>query len=219
MATQSIEDYIKAIFQLGDGDPVQTSAIAERLDVRPASVSNMMRRLSKLGLIEYAPYRGALLTAEGEALARRMVRRHRLIERFLTEVLDYPWEEVHEEAERLEHAVSARFVEAIDTLLERPLTDPHGAPIPQRDGSMQELRYASLDEIEPPASVTVRRVRDSDAELLRYFGDNGIRPGAVLEVVDRGRHDGPIGVRVGGRTLHLGEAAARGVYVEPNEVN
>jgi DtxR family Mn-dependent transcriptional regulator len=219
MSTQSIEDYIKAIFQLGDGDPVQTSAIAERLEVRPASVSNMMRRLAKLGLIEYAPYRGALLTTEGEALARRMVRRHRLIERFLTEVLDYPWEEVHDEAERLEHAVSARFVEAIDNLLERPLTDPHGAPIPKRDGSMEEPRYTSLDEIAAATKVTVRRVRDSDADLLRYFGDHGIRPGAELEVIERSHHDGPVSVRIGKRTVHLGTAAARGVYVEPNEVH
>ena len=178
-----------------------------------------MRRLAKLGLIEYAPYRGALLTAEGEALARRMVRRHRLIERFLTEVLDYPWEEVHDEAESLEHAVSARFIEAIDRLMERPLTDPHGAPIPQRDGSMVEGRYVPLETIEAPATVTVRRVRDSDADLLRYFGDHGIRPGAVLEVVDRSRHDGPISVRVGDRTVHLGATAASGVYVEPNEVH
>jgi len=219
MATQSIEDYIKAIFQLGSGEPVQTSAIAERLDVRPASVSNMMRRLAKLELIEYTPYRGARLTREGESLARRMVRRHRLIERFLTEVLDFRWEEVHDEAERLEHAVSARFVEAVDALLERPETDPHGAPIPQRDGSMDEPRYASLDQIQAPAIVTVRRVRDSDAELLRYFGEMGIRPGAVVDVLEHSAQEGPLSVRVGDRTLHLGLPAARGVYVEPKEVN
>jgi len=219
MATQSIEDYIKAIFQLGDGEPVQTSAIAERLDVRPASVSNMMRRLAKLELIDYTPYRGARLTRDGEALARRMVRRHRLIERFLNEVLDYPWEEVHDEAERLEHAVSARFVEAVDTLLERPETDPHGAPIPQRDGTMNEPRYASLDQIQAPARVTVRRVRDGDAELLRYFGRVGIRPGASVDVIEQSEHEGPLSVRIGDRTLHLGLPAARGVYVEPKEVN
>lgn len=215
MATQSIEDYIKAIFQLGkDGAAVQTSAIAERLDVRPASVSNMMRRLAKLGLIDYAPYRGALLTEEGEALARRMVRRHRLLERFLSEVLDYPWEEVHEEAERLEHAVSPRFVEAIDHLLERPSTDPHGAPIPNRDGTMVETTYPSLAELQPGERAIVRRVRDSDASLLRYFREVGIRPDVILDVVARGAHEGPITVRVDDNVLHLGHVAAAGVFVE-----
>lgn len=215
LASQSIEDYIKAIFQIGKGEPVQTSSLAERLDVRPASVSNMMRRLASLGFVEYAPYRGARLTAEGQQLARRMVRRHRLIERFLTEVLDFPWDEVHAEAERLEHAVSPRFVEAIDRLLERPLTDPHGAPIPQPDGSMQEAAYPSLAEIPGPTTVTVRRVRDSDAELLRHFAEIGVRPGAIVEVLPRSPADESIRLRIGDRAHQLGAAAAAGVYVEP----
>lgn len=214
--SQSIEDYIKAIFQLGgkDGKAVQTSSIAERLEVRPASVSNMMRRLAKLGLIDYAPYRGAQLTEDGEVLARGMVRRHRLLERFLTEVLDYTWEEVHDEAERLEHAVSPRFVEAVDHLLERPSTDPHGAPIPDRDGTMIETSYPSLAEIQPGERAIVRRVRDSDANLLRYFREVGIRPDVIVEVVARGTHDGPVSVRVNEDVLHLGEPAAAGIFVE-----
>lgn len=218
MATQSIEDYIKAIFQLRkDGDAVTTSALAERLEVRPASVSNMLRRLDDLELIRYEPYRGALLTAEGEKLARGMVRRHRLIERFLTEVLDFPWEAVHDEAERLEHAVSPRFVEAIDRLLERPLTDPHGAPIPGIDGEMVEQHLPSLAELETGACAIVRRVRDSDSELLKYFREVGIHPEARVEIVARGAHDGPLTVQVDGETHHMGTGAAAGVYVEQVE--
>ena len=190
VATESIEDYIKAIFQIGEhGGSVQTSALAERLDVRPASVSNMLRRLATLGLIEYEPYHGAQLTPEGETLARRMVRRHRLIERFLVEFLDYPWEEVHSEAERLEHAVSPRFVEALDALLERPQTDPHGAPIPARDGTMSQATYPTLTELDAGDRAIVRRVKDSDTELLRYLREVGIRPDVEIEVVSRATHD------------------------------
>ncbi len=216
MASESIEDYIKAIFQLGrDGSAVQTSALAERLAVRPASVSNMMRRLSEIGLVRYERYRGAALTAEGERMARAMVRRHRLIERFLSEFLEYPWEEVHDEAERLEHAVSARFVEALDRLLERPATDPHGAPIPASDGTMNEFDYPSLAQLRAGERATVRRVKDSDSELLRYLREAGIRPGVAIEVLERGLHGETVTVRVGGRTCFLGRSAAEGVFVEP----
>lgn len=215
MATQSIEDYIKAIFQLReDGASVPTSALADRLAVRPASVSNMLRRLDDLELIRYEPYRGAVLTPAGEKLARGMIRRHRLIERFLSEILDYPWEQVHEEAERLEHAVSPRFVEAIDRLLERPLTDPHGAPIPTVDGEMVEERLPSLSELEAGEHAIVRRVRDSDPELLKYLREVGIRPETRIEVLARGAHDGPVTVRIGGESHHMGSKAAASVYVE-----
>lgn len=215
MATQSIEDYIKAIFQLAKpGAAVQTSTLAGRLEVRPASVSNMMRRLASLGLIAYEPYHGARLTGEGETLARRMVRRHRLIERFLEEFLEYPWEEVHEEAERLEHAVSTRFVEALDRLLERPRTDPHGAPIPARDGTMEELVHPSIAELQVGDRATVRRVKDSNAELLRYLREVGIRPDVQIEVIDRTAHDGTVTVSIEGRDCHLGHSAACEVFVE-----
>lgn len=215
MATQSIEDYIKAIFQLSQlGAAVQTSALAERLDVRPASVSNMLRRLASLALIEYEPYHGALLTRTGEKLARHMVRRHRLIERFLTVFLDYPWEEVHKEAERLEHAVSPRFVEALDRLLENPSTDPHGAPIPARDGTMKEAAYPSLAELGQGERAMVRRVKENDAGLLRYLREVGIRPDVEIRVLDRAEHDGTVTICLDGRTCHLGESAASGVFVE-----
>ncbi|MFW6198210.1 MAG: metal-dependent transcriptional regulator [Acidobacteriota bacterium] len=215
MATQSIEDYIKAIFQLRKGDTsVPTSALAERLAVRPASVSNMLRRLDDLELIRYEPYRGAILTEAGEKLARGMIRRHRLIERFLSEVLDYPWEQVHEEAERLEHAVSPRFVEAIDRLLERPLTDPHGAPIPGVDGEMVEEQLPSLSELEPGEHAVVRRVRDSDPELLKFLRKVGIHPEARIEILDHGAHDGPIVLRIDGESHRMGKKAADSVYVE-----
>lgn len=214
-ASQSIEDYIKAVFELGsDTAPVQTSALAERLEVRPASVSNMMRRLAQLGLVEHEPYRGVVLTADGERLARRMIRRHRLIERFLSEYLEYPWDEVHAEAERLEHAVSQRFVTALDRLLQNPGTDPHGAPIPASDGSMHEPQYSPLSELQIGEAAIVRRVTDGDADLLRYLGEIGVRPDVSLEVVDRGTQGDPVTVRVGDRVCHMGQAVAGGVFVE-----
>ncbi|HJO03794.1 MAG TPA: metal-dependent transcriptional regulator [Acidobacteriota bacterium] len=215
MSSQSIEDYIKAIFELGGGGaPVQTSVIADRLEVRPASVSNMMRRLAKLGLVEHEPYRGVILTDDGERLARRMLRRHRLIERFLSEYLEYPWDEVHAEAERLEHAVSQRFVGALDRLLQSPGTDPHGAPIPASDGSMEEPQYPPLSDLQVGENAIVRRVIDGDAELLRYLGEIGVRLEAELEIVDRGARGDSVTVRVGDRTSLLGLAVAGGVFVE-----
>lgn len=215
MSSESIEDYIKAIFQLGkNGDLVQTSAIADRLEVRPASVSNMMRRLATLGFLVHAPYRGVKLTQEGELLARRMVRRHRLIERFLVEVLDYPWDEVHEEAERLEHAVSPGFMDRLNKLLENPSTDPHGAPIPASDGTMDESAHPALVELRAGDTACVRRVRDSDGDLLRQFGQLGIRPDALIEVLEANDEEGTMVLRVGGKLRRLDHAAASGVFVE-----
>jgi DtxR family Mn-dependent transcriptional regulator len=216
MSSESIEDYIKAIFQLGQSSDklVQTSAIAERLQVRPASVSNMMRRLATLGLLDHAPYRGVQLTSEGELLARRMVRRHRLIERFLVEILDYPWDEVHDEAERLEHAVSPHFISRIDQLLENPATDPHGAPIPASDGTMDESTHPALVELHAGETARVRRVRDSDGDLLRRFGQLGLRPDAAVEVVEVASNGGAMTLRVGGKLRQLEQAAAGGVFVE-----
>lgn len=215
MSSESIEDYIKAIFQLsGDTELVQTSAIADRLDVRPASVSNMMRRLATLGLVAHEPYRGVQLTDEGEKLARRMIRRHRLIERFLVEILDYPWDEVHEEAERLEHAVSPRFVRRLDKLLQSPATDPHGAPIPSSDGTMDESTHPSLAELGAGETACVRRVRDGDGDLLREFGRLGLRPDAEVEVVEAADEGGILVLRVGGEIRRLEHAAASGVFVE-----
>ncbi len=215
MSSESIEDYIKAIFQLGkNGELVQTSAIADRLDVRPASVSNMMRRLATLGFLIHEPYRGVQLTKEGELLARRMVRRHRLIERFLVEILGYPWDEVHEEAERLEHAVSPRFVHRLDRLLENPSTDPHGAPIPASDGTMDESAHPALVELRAGVTATVRRVRDSDGDLLRRFGRLGIRPGVRVEILETTDDQETMTLRVGGEIRRLERAAASGVFVE-----
>ena len=215
MTTQSIEDYIKAIFLLGSEQAtVQTSALANRLDVRPASVSNMLRRLAREGLIDYEPYRGAMLTEAGQKLARRMVRRHRLIERFLTEVLNYELDEVHEEAERLEHAVSPHFVEALDTLLENPRTDPHGDPIPARDGAMNTELYPSLDEIGAGTSIIVRRLSDRDSALLRYYSELGLHPGTEAQVVDVAPHGGPLTVKVNGHRHHLSRQTAAGIFVE-----
>jgi len=196
--TPSVEDYLKAIYRLaGEGRPASTSEIAGLLELSAASVSGMIRRLSEQGLLEHVPYRGVLLTAEGRRIALRMLRRHRLIEAYLVGFLGYAWDTVHDEAERLEHAVSDLLVERMAVALGNPRFDPHGDPIPGPDGSMDELAYTSLAEIPAGEAVEVRQVATSQGERLRWLTRTGLVPGVALTVVDRQPFHGPITVRVG----------------------
>src|ERR687894_1817281 len=168
--TRSVEDYLKAIYRLSpEGRPASTSDIATLLELSPASVSGMVKRLSEQGLLEHLPYKGVQLTAEGRRAALRMVRRHRLIEAYLVEFLGYSWDTVHEEAERLEHAVSDTMVERMATALGNPDVDPHGDPIPSADGSIQELACTPLTNIPVGQSVEIHRVHESQPERLRYI--------------------------------------------------
>lgn len=197
--SRSAEDYVKVIYTLGGaGAPVQTSAIADALDVAPASVSGMLRRLSEVGLLEHAPYHGVELTDAGRDAALRVVRRHRLVESYLTSKLGYDWDSVHEEAERLEHAVSDELIERMAQALGNPAYDPHGAPIPSRAGEIEEPRYVPLSDIAVGATAEFRMVSDKDAERLRYISSLGLEVGSVFEVIDRQPFSGPIAIRVGG---------------------
>ena len=217
--TGPVEDYLKAIYDLERvGEPAATNDIADRLAISPASVSGMVRRLADQGLITHEPYRGVRLTGEGRAAALRTLRRHRILECYLTEVLAYPWDRVHEEAERLEHAASEELVERMAAALGDPLHDPHGAPIPTRDGRVEEAALRSLAEIAAGERVRVRQVQDDDAERLRYLAELGIRPGALVRILDRAPFDGPITVWVdaagGGATRAIGVGLAAEVRVE-----
>jgi DtxR family Mn-dependent transcriptional regulator len=215
VSSHAIEDYLKAIYALEGrrGGPVSTNALAARLGVTTGSVSGMLRRLSDLGLVAHEPYRGVTLTDDGRHGALRIVRRHRLIELFLVEMLDVPWERVHREAEQLEHALSDELAERIAAKLGHPEFDPHGDPIPAADLTITEMQTRSLDEVEAGEQVAFVRVSDSEPDMLRYLADRGIAPGAVLTVSERQPFEGPITVRTPGGEHHLGHRLAAAMRV------
>jgi DtxR family transcriptional regulator, Mn-dependent transcriptional regulator len=214
MVTQSVEDYLKAIYKLAnDSENVTTSAIAARVKTTPAAVTKMMRHLQKLNLATYTPYRGVSLTESGEKIALEVIRHHRLLERYLIEALGYDWAEVHQEAERLEHALSEEMEERIDRLLGYPTVCPHGDPIPARDGGVAPRATASLASQQSPAELVIRRVKDSDPALLHYLKERGLLPGTAITLVEEEPFDGALVVRVGDREVRVARGAAAGVFV------
>lgn len=215
--TQAIQDYIKAIFKLGGGQSATTSAIAERLGVSAASVTGMLKKLDKLGFVTHSPYHGVELTEEGKKIALEMIRHHRLIELYLQKALGFTWDKVDAEAERLEHVISEEMEAAMSAFLGEPTEDPHGDPIPTKEGYMSDVRYDRLSEIAPGQTVRIRRVRDSDADLLRYLGKIGMYPHVIVEVLDKGPFDGPLVVRVSKVQHSLGAQVTDSVFVEPVE--
>jgi DtxR family Mn-dependent transcriptional regulator len=206
------ENYAKTIYELqAQGEqPVGTGAVAERLGVKPASASAMLKKLGDDGLVEHVPYRGVRLTERGELLALEVIRHHRLLELFLAEVLEMPWDRVHAEAEVLEHHISEELEELIAAKLGQPARDPHGDPIPDRKLALAADDSRPLEELEPGESATFMRVSDSDAEMLRYLGARGIHPGVRLDVLGREPFGGPTTVEVDGERHALGvELVAR----------
>lgn len=197
--SRSVEDYLKAIYALSErGGPASTSSIAETLDVQPASVSGMIKRLAEAGYVRHAPYRGVRLTALGTREALRIVRRHRVLETYLSQRLGYSWDDVHEEAERLEHAASDDLIDRMAAALEDPSHDPHGAPIPTRTGDVERADHPTLAEVETGREVRIREVHDDDSERLRYMEARGLLPGVRLSVESRAPFNGPVTVRLGG---------------------
>ena len=216
MLTGPVEDYLKAIYEIGRGTvAVATNDIAQRLNIAPASVSGMVRRLADQGLLGYERYRGVTLTDAGRRAALRTIRRHRIIESYLSSALEYPWDRVHDEAERLEHAASDELVDRMARAIGEPVVDPHGAPIPSRDGLVDETEYLTLDELGAGYGARVVRVSDDDPEMLRYLAELEIIPGAELVVVSRAPYQGPISLRIAGHLLAIGPALAGQVMVEP----
>ncbi len=194
--SRSTEDYLKAIYEIEARDgAAQTNAIAEALNIAPPSVSGMVKRLSESGLLEHVPYRGVQLTQVGRRTAMRVLRRHRVLEKYLTAKLGYDWDSVHDEAERLEHAASDELVERMAMALGNPEFDPHGAPIPTKDGILAVPDLTPLSDVQVGEIAELRRVSDKDAELLRYLRSLGLRLGAVFEVVGRQPFRGPVTIR------------------------
>jgi len=211
----AVQDYIKAIYKLQQSEgKATTSALAERLSVASASVTNMVKKLAEMKLVRHTPYREAVLTPAGEKIALEIIRHHRLIELYLAEVMGYSWDRVHEEAEKLEHVISEEFEEKIDQVLGRPTTDPHGDPIPSKDGKVSACDHARLADLAPGTNAVVRRVDDFDPERLRYLSERGLVLNARVQVIHKEPFNGPLLVRVGKARHHLGLDVARGVFVE-----
>jgi DtxR family Mn-dependent transcriptional regulator len=209
MLTRSVEDYLKAIYHLAPGnEPASTNEIAERLGLSAPSVSGMVKRLSDAGLLEHVPYRGVVLTQAGRRTALRMIRRHRLIEAYLVAFLGFSWDTVHDEAERLEHAVSDLLVERMATALGNPRFDPHGDPIPAPDGSIEESSYTALAEVPEGETVEIRRVDTSQGDRLRYLEDHGLVPGSRVRVTAHHPFSGPVVLQVGGGEQVIGHELA-----------
>lgn len=212
--TGQAEDYLKVIYEIErDGEAAATTAIAERLRIAPASVSGMVRRLARQGLVTVERYRGARLTPKGRRVALQMIRRHRVLESYLVTRLGYGWDGVHDEAERLEHAASPDLIDRMAAALGDPTVDPHGAPIPLADGTVDDARLPVLNDLAVGEQGRVARMSDRDPALLRYLGELGIRPGVTLRLVDRAPFDGPLTVAVGRARHVIGVTVATRVYI------
>ncbi|MEW6754931.1 MAG: metal-dependent transcriptional regulator [Candidatus Latescibacterota bacterium] len=217
--TQAAEDYLQVIYRLQKGDEavgrVTTSLIADYMQVSPASVTNMVKRLAEMDLVARTPYRGVELTEAGEAAALQSLRQHRLLELYLAETLGYDWDRIHAEADRLEHAISEEFEERIDRILGRPSTGAHGESIPTKEGAISEPAYVRLSDLEPGRWAVIRRVSDRSAEMLRYLREMHLGLGTRLTVSTREPFDGPLHLLAnGGRRFALGPEVARRIFVE-----
>ena len=212
--SSSVGDYIKAIWDLGGVGSASTKDVADRLLVSPASVSNMFVRLQEMGLVKYERYQGASLTERGRVEALRLIRRHRLIETFLLEHLGYDWQEVHDEAERLEHAVSDGFTERLAAFLGHPDHDPHGGPIPSPEGIMEADDTFPLSQAVAGKTLRISKVRDEDAQMLDYLGDRNLVPGRLVTVREVRDLDGVVIVEDEEAEVYaLGEPLARYIFV------
>ncbi len=214
----SVQNYLKAVWTLSEWSdaPVTPSLIAERTELKMSSVSDAVRRLTAQGLLHHAPYGAVELTETGQAYAVAMVRRHRLIETFLVQVLGYSWDQVHDEAEHLEHAVSDFMIERIDEHLGYPKRDPHGDPIPNAEGVIDVPRAVQLSTVDAGSEVVVERISDEDPELLQFFEDRGIVVGTRLSLREGAPFSGSLEVVVAGASgpaVALGGAATDALYV------
>ena len=210
----SVGDYLKAIWEVAGSEAASTKEVADKLSIAPPSVTNMFTRLREMELVEYERYHGASLTQAGRTEALRLVRRHRLIETFLMQHLGYSWEDVHDEAERLEHSVSEEFTDRLAQLLGHPARDPHGDLIPAKDGTMPPEDSFPLNLSREGARVEVARVALEDAAALSYLGERGLVPGSVVVVREVRAVDGVVTVEdEEGTTLSLGSSLADAIFV------
>lgn len=216
MRTKAIEDYCKAIWRLSEaGRRVAPGDIAAAMGVTPASVTGMLRKLATLHLVSWSPYQAVELTEAGRRIALETIRHHRLIELFLAEALGMPWDRVHAEAERLEHVISEELEDRMDAALGFPRFDPHGDPIPTREGDIAERPLEALTDARVGGTYQIARVSDHDPDLLRYLGDLGLYPGVTFRVEGIEPYQGPLRLTLAERPVLLGRAAALQIQILP----
>jgi DtxR family Mn-dependent transcriptional regulator len=216
MYSEAVQDYLKAVYKLSEREErVTTTALAQRLEVAPASVTNMLKRLKAMRLVDYEPYHGAKLTLDGRRVALELIRRHRLAESYLAEELHVPWHQVHTEAERLEHALSGKVLERMDDVLGHPSTDPHGAPIPTAEGTVAPSARTRLSELKAGQTGVVAEVIDYDPALLRQLGRLGLYPGIEVRLVARNSIQASLIIRVAEKEHILDIRAGEQVWVTP----
>ncbi len=211
--SEAVEDYLKAIYGLQREGKATTGALANKLGVAPASVTNMLKKLAEMALVTYEPYHGVRLTEAGERSALRVVRHHRLVELFLTEVLELSWDRVHEEAHRWEHVISPAIEMRMDEILGHPSHDPHGAPIPRPDGEVPQRTVFPLTQAQPGQQVIVAQVEEDSSELLRYLAELTLYPGQAVEIVAVAPFEGPLTLQIAGKERVVGHRAAESVLV------
>lgn len=217
--THSEENYLKAIFHLGrqGTSAISTNSIAEQMDTKPSSVTDMVKKLSEKGLVHYKKYQGVSLTEAGRTTALAIIRKHRLWEVFLVEKLNFSWDEVHEVAEQLEHIKSEKLIDQLDRLLEFPKFDPHGDPIPGKNGEFKERDKQLLSKMPIKAKGVCVGVKDSSATFLKFLDKHNIALGHQIEVLDKEEFDHSLHIRVGERKLQVSHQIASNLYVKPNE--
>lgn len=218
MLSQAVQDYVKTIYKLQETGPVSTTEIAKELDVSGASVTGMLKRLSGMGLVDYNSYKGVRLTDTGEKVALEIIRFHRLLELYLKEMLDFPLEKVHEEACRLEHFISDEFIEKISGLLGDPKFDPHGHPIPTKEGTVAEYEEISLVAVNPGTTYKISRLADDDAKLLAYLEEIELVPNTPVSVIDKAPFNGPIAISYNGIDKMIGSEVASKIFFRVVEV-
>lgn len=216
--SQAVEDYIKAIYLLEQGEgKVTTKALALALEVAAPSVTAMIKRLHAMRLVRHTRYRGVSLTPSGRRMALEVIRHHRLLELYLVEALGLPWDQVHDEAERLEHVISEELEERIAERLGHPMTDPHGDPIPTKAGEMDHPAYLPLSDLRPGTAAIIKRVADQAPAKLRYLGNLGLFPEVRVTLLEKAPFGGPMSLAVGETRCTLGDELARQIYVLPVE--
>jgi len=215
MPSEQIENYLKNIYKIQATDgKVTTTSLSDRLQISPASVTEMVKKLADDGSLTHTPYKGFELTESGKRQALKVVRKHRLWEMFLVEVLHFGWDEIDEEAEKLEHFMSAKMEDKVDEVLGHPRVDPHGDPIPASDGSMKKIRSVPLAEIEEGSTVRILRVSDNSPELLQYASSVGLTLNKKITIKQRMKFDDSLIVRIGTKELTISSRVAENVFAE-----
>jgi DtxR family Mn-dependent transcriptional regulator len=211
--SQAVQDYLKIIYKLQENGPVATTEIAKELEVSGASVTGMLKRLDAMGFVEYNSYKGVRLSDQGEKYALEILRLHRLLELYLKEKMGYSLDKVHDEACRLEHHISEEFSDKIDEMLGNPVFDPHGHPIPTKDGKILSLEEVKLCQLEPPVKVKISRIGDDDVKLLAYLEEMGLVPNVDLELLEKEPFNGPIKIKFKDKEKIIGCEIASNIFV------